>query len=128
MTDLKTAIPADADGEHMLTIGGHYVMSLEMDSLGPNGIRKVFTQEMLQAANEVVAKLPAQEIILWAMSSFGDRIALSSSFGIQSSVMLHLVSSLSKDTSFPVIWVDTGYLPKETYHYFTLLLNCWISI
>lgn len=38
---------------------------------------------------------------------------LSTSFGIQSAVMLHLVTSIIPD--IPVIWIDTGYLPKETY-------------
>ena len=53
--------------------------------------------------------------VRWAYDSFGDRFALTTSFGIQSAVMLHLVSQVSR--SIPVIWVDTGYLHPETYRY-----------
>jgi phosphoadenosine phosphosulfate reductase len=38
---------------------------------------------------------------------------MSTSFGIQSAVMLHLVTQEMPD--IPVIWIDTGYLPAETY-------------
>ena len=38
---------------------------------------------------------------------------MSTSFGIQAAVMLHLVTQVLPD--IPVIWVDTGYLPAETY-------------
>jgi phosphoadenosine phosphosulfate reductase len=37
---------------------------------------------------------------------------MSTSFGIQSAVLLHLVTREVPD--IPVIWVDTGYLPRET--------------
>lgn len=40
---------------------------------------------------------------------------MSTSFGIQSAVMLHLVTQVIPD--IPVIWVDTGYLPVETYQF-----------
>jgi 3'-phosphoadenosine 5'-phosphosulfate sulfotransferase (PAPS reductase)/FAD synthetase len=40
---------------------------------------------------------------------------MSTSFGIQSAVMLHLVTQVVPDV--PVIWVDTGYLPVETYRF-----------
>ncbi len=41
--------------------------------------------------------------------------ALSSSFGIQAAVMLHLVNSVQQDTQ--VILTDTGYLFPETYRF-----------
>ncbi len=53
--------------------------------------------------------------VRWAYDSFGEAFALTTSFGIQSAVMLHLVSQVSR--SIPVIWVDTGYLHPETYRY-----------
>ena len=37
-------------------------------------------------------------------------------FGIQS-VLLHMLSRLPGGEAVPVIWVDTGYLPPETYRY-----------
>ena len=51
----------------------------------------------------------------WGLEQFGDGFALTTSFGIQAAVSLHLVSKLEK--AVPVIWVDTGYLPPETYRY-----------
>lgn len=46
---------------------------------------------------------------------FGKGLVMSTSFGIQSAVLLDLVSRTAPGT--PVIWIDTGYLPAETYHY-----------
>lgn len=50
-----------------------------------------------------------------------DELVMSTSFGIHSVVMLHLVynslSKLNRSSKTPVVWIDTGYLPPETYHY-----------
>jgi len=46
---------------------------------------------------------------------------MSTSFGIQSAVMLGLVTSVIPD--IPVIWIDTGYLPAETYHFAEKLIQ-----
>ncbi|NEQ94988.1 MAG: phosphoadenylyl-sulfate reductase, partial [Okeania sp. SIO2G4] len=40
---------------------------------------------------------------------------MSTSFGIQAAVMLHLATTVVPN--IPVIWVDTGYLPGETYRF-----------
>lgn len=55
----------------------------------------------------------ANEIVIWAKQQFGRHLVMSTSFGIQSAVMLQLVTQIIPD--IPVIWIDTGYLPKETY-------------
>lgn len=57
----------------------------------------------------------ADQLLRWAKDRFGDGLVMSSSFGIQSAVTLHLVKQICPN--LPVIWVDTGYLPKETYEY-----------
>ncbi|KAG3114478.1 hypothetical protein PI124_g3979 [Phytophthora idaei] len=67
------------------------------------------------ALNAQLEGKTAQEIVQWTFETFGERTVLSSSFGIQSAVMLHLTRSVSKN--IPVVWVDTGYLPKETYQF-----------
>ncbi|EEY68197.1 phosphoadenosine phosphosulfate reductase [Phytophthora infestans T30-4] len=69
----------------------------------------------VDALNTQLEEKTAQEIVQWTFDTFGARTVLSSSFGIQSAVMLHLTRSVSKD--IPVVWVDTGYLPKETYQF-----------
>ncbi|MGF1538691.1 MAG: phosphoadenylyl-sulfate reductase [Elainellaceae cyanobacterium] len=62
-----------------------------------------------------VADQPAEALVHWAAQQFGEGLVMSTSFGIQSAVMLHLVTQVVPD--IPVIWVDTGYLPQETYRF-----------
>jgi phosphoadenosine phosphosulfate reductase len=69
----------------------------------------------LDGANEDLADASAAEIVRWAARAFGGRLAVSSSFGAQSAVMLHLVSQNAPRT--PVIFIDTGYLFEETYRF-----------
>ena len=57
----------------------------------------------------------------WAVNRFGSGFAMTTSFGIQSSVLLHMLSRISGGDTVPVIWVDTGYLPAETYRYASTL-------
>ena len=79
----------------------------------------VFTLEKpklnLEAANQQLADASATQIVEWAADTFGDGLVMSTSFGIQSAVMLNLVTSVVPD--IPVIWVDTGYLLPETYRF-----------
>lgn len=69
----------------------------------------------IDRAREELTDLDAQQIIEWADATFGPGLVLSTSFGIQSAVMLHLVTQVIP--KIPVIWVDTGYLPPETYRF-----------
>ncbi|MEB3313078.1 MAG: phosphoadenylyl-sulfate reductase [Cyanobacteriota bacterium] len=57
----------------------------------------------------------ALSFVTWGWETFGAGLVLSTSFGIQSAVMLHLVTQVVPQ--IPVIWVDTGYLPAETYRF-----------
>jgi len=65
--------------------------------------------------NQLLAALNPQERIEWAVATFGAGLVLSSSFGIQSAVMLHLATRVVP--GIPVILVDTGYLFPETYRF-----------
>ncbi|ELR99679.1 phosphoadenylyl-sulfate reductase [Gloeocapsa sp. PCC 73106] len=69
----------------------------------------------LTSINQQLSQVSALEIIHWAYNTFGKGLVMSTSFGIQSAVMLHLVTQVAPD--LPVIWVDTGYLPSETYQF-----------
>jgi len=62
-----------------------------------------------------LAALTAEERILWAVNEFGDKLILSTSFGIQSAVMLHLATRIAP--KIPVVFVDTGYHFPETYRF-----------
>ena len=67
----------------------------------------------LDSANRLLDGKSAPEIVRWAGETFGNGLAMTSSFGAQSAVMLHLVTRVVPD--LPVILVDTGYLFPETY-------------
>ncbi len=54
-------------------------------------------------------------VIEAARAEFGDRLALVSSFGAESAVLLHLASQVSKD--IPVLFLDTGMLFGQTLDY-----------
>ncbi len=59
--------------------------------------------------------LSAENRVCWALEHGPDHPALSSSFGAQSAVMLHLLTRFAPDIT--VILVDTGYLFPETYRF-----------
>ena len=69
----------------------------------------------LNTLNEQFAEAEAKSLIQWGAHTFGDSLIMSTSFGIQSAVMLGLVTSVIPN--IPVIWIDTGYLPAETYRF-----------
>jgi phosphoadenosine phosphosulfate reductase len=69
----------------------------------------------IEHCNELFATLPAEKRIEWALQNLPDQHALSSSFGAQAAVSLHMVTSQLPD--IPVIFVDTGYLFPETYRF-----------
>ncbi len=69
----------------------------------------------LAAANAELEDMDSGERILWARKVFGEGLIMSSSFGLQSAVLLHLVNQVVP--GIPVVFVDTGYLFKETYQY-----------
>ena len=57
----------------------------------------------------------AEARVQWAADTFGDGLILTTSFGIQSAVMLHLVTQVVPRV--PVVFIDTGYLFPETYRF-----------
>lgn len=69
----------------------------------------------LAALNEWLGTRSAEERIAWALENTAGQHALSSSFGAQSAVSLHMVTQQAPD--IPVVVVDTGYLFPETYRF-----------
>lgn len=57
----------------------------------------------------------AEQRVAWALDNTAGQHALSSSFGAQAAVSLHLVTAQKPDV--PVILIDTGYLFPETYRF-----------
>ncbi len=69
----------------------------------------------IEKINLKLGNLSATDRIAWAHRCYGDRLVMSTSFGIQSAVMLHLATTVVPD--LPVIFIDTGYLFPETYRF-----------
>tara|TARA_Y100000589_G_scaffold329229_1_gene375191 strand:+ start:4211 stop:4942 length:732 start_codon:yes stop_codon:yes gene_type:complete len=77
----------------------------------------------LNSFNKELLNKNALEIIEWAYKKFDNRLAFTTSFGIQSSVLLHLIQNSSLKKQVKIFWIDTGYLPKETYIYSDILIK-----
>lgn len=75
--------------------------------------------EALEEANRLLADLNAGERIRWALTNTPGLHVVTSSFGVQAAVMLHLVTQQSP--GIPVVVVDTGYLFPETYQFIDAL-------
>ena len=57
----------------------------------------------------------AEQRVEWALAALSGGHALSSSFGAQAAVSLHLLTAQKPD--IPVILIDTGYMFEETYRF-----------
>ncbi|MDA1006732.1 MAG: phosphoadenylyl-sulfate reductase [Verrucomicrobia bacterium] len=68
-----------------------------------------------EALREDLNPLSAEERITMLGKKFAGRVAATTSFGLQASVMLRLMRTHAPDV--PVVFVDTGYLFPETYRY-----------
>jgi phosphoadenosine phosphosulfate reductase len=72
-------------------------------------------QESLGEVNAKLEKASPEERVSWALDNLPSNFMLSSSFGAQAAVMLHLVTRQYPD--IPVVVTDTGYLFPETYQF-----------
>ncbi len=71
--------------------------------------------------NAMLARFSASELVAWVLENGPAVHVLSSSFGAQAAVSLHLVSRLQADIR--VILIDTGYLFPETYRFIDQLVE-----
>jgi phosphoadenosine phosphosulfate reductase len=72
-------------------------------------------EHALEHCNALFGGLDAEERVDWALEHLPSQHVLTSSFGAQAAVSLHMVSSRSPE--LPVIFIDTGYLFPETYRF-----------
>ena len=86
---------------------------LDLNAL--NALPKVDRVLQLAETNSQLEKLSAEARVAWALENLPGEYVLSSSFGIQAAVSLHLVNQVRPD--IPVILTDTGYLFPETYQF-----------
>jgi phosphoadenosine phosphosulfate reductase len=69
----------------------------------------------LDSVNQLLEQASVHERVEWALQNLPGNHMVSSSFGAQSAVMLHLLTSVQPD--IPVVLTDTGYLFPETYKF-----------
>ena len=72
-------------------------------------------QQILAGVNDYLLTLTPEQRVAWSLDNLPGTHALSSSFGIQSALMLHLLTTQQSD--IPVILTDTGHLFEETYQF-----------
>jgi len=70
----------------------------------------------------------AEDVIAWAHERFGDELVMSSSFGDQAAVLIHLATRVSP--RIKIVFVNTGYLFPETHRFMERMrldfdLNVW---
>jgi phosphoadenosine phosphosulfate reductase len=96
-----------------------------MTELSEQGTRRA----AMKVCQSALTDMSAEERVAWALERLPANHIVSSSFGAQSAVMLHLLSSQIQD--IPVVVVDTGYLFPETYRFIdelTDLLNLNLQV
>ncbi|GGW91716.1 phosphoadenylyl-sulfate reductase [Alteromonas halophila] len=81
----------------------------------------VISSGKLDEINAELETMDAPERIQWALAHLPGNHILSSSFGAQSAVMLHMVNQAQPNV--PVVLTDTGYLFPETYQFIDELVD-----
>jgi phosphoadenosine phosphosulfate reductase len=69
-----------------------------------------------------------QQIVAWSAAQFGDGLVMSSSFGAESALLIHMAIEVVPDIK--IVFTDTGYLFPETHAFMEQLrqrfkLNVW---
>ena len=85
-------------------------------------IQEANNSDLVKFNNYIEQKKPL-EIIEWAYRTFKNNFAFTTSFGIQSAVLLHIIQNSNLKNKVKIFWIDTGYLPKETYKYAEDIIN-----
>lgn len=83
----------------------------------------------IPSLNSLFEKSHPMDVVKWACAEYGDELVMSSSFGADSAVLLHMATRLLPDIR--VIMVDTGFLFPETWQFMEELrrrlnLNVWV--
>lgn len=89
-----------------------------MAVLDLNALKALPKVEQVMALAEInnrLDRLSAEERVSWGLENLPGEAVLTSSFGIQAAVSLHLVNR--QQPGIPVILTDTGYLFPETYQF-----------
>ncbi|WP_428937195.1 phosphoadenylyl-sulfate reductase [Fontivita pretiosa] len=83
----------------------------------------------LEAINPMLESAEPEKIVQWAAAQFGRGLVMSSSFGAESALLIHMATRVMPNIR--IIFIDTGYLFPETHQFMEQLrarfdLNVWI--
>jgi phosphoadenosine phosphosulfate reductase len=71
-------------------------------------------RDQIMQLEKVAENWSPEQVLAWAFNSFGNRVAISSAFGVEGMALMHMASRVRKD--FRVFTVDTEFLFPETYN------------
>lgn len=89
--------------------------AIDLSTVALPKISVASSDEEIAQANQVLEQMTAQQRVAWALENLPGNPIVSSSFGAQSAVMLHLLTQQQPD--IPVVLTDTGYLFPQTYEF-----------
>ncbi|MHB1462476.1 MAG: phosphoadenylyl-sulfate reductase [Armatimonadota bacterium] len=72
-----------------------------------------YSKEKANELNTSFKTATAQEVVSWAVSEFGDRVTLASSFGAEDVALIDILSKVTKSPR--LFFLDTGRLHQQTY-------------
>ena len=69
----------------------------------------------VESLNREFENKSPQDVIRWAVQEFPVKLAMTSSFGSESGVLLHMVSQIKAE--LPILFIETGFHFPETLQY-----------
>src|SRR3954454_19847985 len=83
----------------------------------------------LELTNAVIGTYDPAKVVEWSAHQFGNGLVMSSSFGAESALLIHMATRVLPDIR--IVMVDTGYLFPETHRFMEELrhrfnLNVWV--
>ena len=94
-----------------------------------NAIQTISPPLDLAEINQMLSARTPPEIVQWAAAEFGDKLVMTSSFGAESALLIHMAASVMP--RIRIVMIDTGYLFPETHKFMADLrqrfdLNVWV--
>ena len=82
----------------------------------------------LDTLNPMLERQSPEQVVAWSAAEFGDGLIMTSSFGAESALLIHMATRVKPDIK--IVFVDTGYLFPETHAFMEELrrrfeLNVW---
>src|SRR6476619_7673909 len=83
----------------------------------------------VELTNAVLGTYDPEKVVDWAAGQFGSSLVMSSSFGAESALLIHMATRVMPNIR--IVMVDTGYLFPETHGFMEDLrqrfkLNVWV--